>query len=114
MLMTVNAADPMDIVSASGAGECRVHFLDIDAAMRHLRVAGFAGGCRVLVVPGMASEAADSLVNADGSAIVARADLWAIVICCSGCARFGLARRVALVAKRLPRIGTDLHRARTV
>ena len=44
MLMTVNAADPMDIVSASGAGECRVHFLDIDAAMRHLRVAGFACG----------------------------------------------------------------------
>ena len=112
MLVAVSTADPVDVVGASGAGEGGVHLLDVDAAVRHLRVAGLAGGCCVFVVAGMACETTDALVNADGSAIVAGAELRIIVIGrCDGVG-VGLARSVALVAECLALVGADFYSAR--
>ena len=50
VLMAVSAFDPVNVVCARGAGEGRVHLLDVETAMGHLRVAGLAGGARVLVM----------------------------------------------------------------
>jgi len=33
MLVAIGAADPVDVVGASGAGEGGVHLLDVDAAV---------------------------------------------------------------------------------
>ena len=112
--MAVGTADPVDVVEAFGAGEGRVHFLDVDAAVGHLRMAGFAGGRGVLVVAGVAGEAADAFVDADGGAVVTGADLWTPVICSGDCGAFRLARRVTLVAEGLALVGTDLYHAWTV
>jgi len=114
MLVAIGAADPVDVVGASGAGEGGVHLLDVDAAVRHLRVAGLAGGCCVFVVAGMACETTDALVNADGSAIVAGAELRTVVIGrCDGIS-FRLAWRVALVAECLALVGADFYGPRAV
>ena len=80
VLMAIGAADPMDVVSTPGAGEGRVHFLDVDAAVGHLRMAGFAGGGGVLVVSAVAGEAADAFMDADRGAVVPGADLRTPVI----------------------------------
>ncbi len=109
VLVAVGAADPVDVVGTFGAGESGVHFFDVDAAVRHLRVAGFAGGCCVLVVSSVAGETTDALVNTDGSAVVARADLRAVVISSRDGVGLGLARRVALIAERLALIGADFY-----
>ncbi len=111
VLVAVGAADPVDVMRAFGAGESGVHFFDVDAAVRHLRVAGFAGGCCVFVVAGVAREATDALVNADGGAVVARTDLGSVVIGSRDGVGLRLARRVALVAERLALIGADFYRA---
>ncbi len=42
MFMAVSAADPVNVVGAFGAGEGGVHLLNVDAAVGHLRVTGFA------------------------------------------------------------------------
>ena len=112
--VAVGAADPVDVVGAFCAGEGRVHLFDVDAAVGHLGMAGFAGGCRILVVAGVAGEATDALVDASGGAIIARADLRTVMISCSHGVCLGLARRVALIAERLALVGTAFHRARTV
>ena len=109
VLVAVGAADPVDVVGTFGAGESRVHFFDVDAAVGHLRVAGFAGGGCVLVVSGVAGEATDALVNTDGRAVVAGADLRAVVIGGSDGVGLRLARRVALIAERLALIGADFY-----
>ena len=80
VLVAVGAADPVDVVRAFGIGEGGVHLLDINAAVGHLRVAGFAGcGC-ILVVAGVAGETTDAFVNSHGCAVVAGGDLRAPVI----------------------------------
>ena len=70
-LMAVDAAYPMDVVLAASAGEGGVHFFDVNAAVRHLRMACFAGCPRVFIVSDVAGEAADPFMHALGSAIVA-------------------------------------------
>ena len=114
VLVAVSAADPVDVVGAFGAGESRVHFFYVDAAVRHLRMAGFAGGGRVLVVSGVTGETTDALVDTDGGAIVAGTDLRTPVICSGDCGGFRLARCVALVAEGLSLIGTYFYPAGTV
>ena len=112
--MAIGAADPMDVVSTPGAGEGRVHFLDVDAAVGHLGMAVFAGGSGVLIVSGVAGETADAFVYAHGRAVVARSNLRTPVVCRGDCGGLRLARCVALIAERLALAGADLHRARTV
>lgn len=114
VLVAVCAADPVDVVDAFGTGEGRVHLFDVNAAMRHLRVAGLAGSCCVFVVAGVAGETTDAFVNSYGSAIIAGAELRTVVIGrCEG-SNFRLARRVALVAECLTLIGADFYSARAV
>jgi len=79
--------------------EGSVHFCDVEAAIGEARVTRRAGGARQLAVIEVAGEATQAFVHADGSAIVARSNL------------LRCAWSVALVAERLSRIGTDLHRA---
>ena len=62
MLVAVGAADPVDVMRALCVGEGRVHLFDIESAIGHLWMAGFAGGCRVLVVAGVAGETADAFM----------------------------------------------------
>ena len=112
--MAVGATDPVDVVRTFRVGEGRVHLFDIETAVGHLRVAGFAGGRRVLVVTGVASEAADAFVNTHGCAVVAGADLRAIVVLSGGSAGVGDAGRVALVTDGLALIGADLYDARAI
>ncbi len=113
VLMAVGAADPVDVVGAFGAGEGRIHLLDVDAAVGHLRMTGFAGGGGVLIVSGVAGEATDALVDADGGAVVARSDLRTPVICSRDGGGVRLARCVALITERLALVGTDFHCACT-
>lgn len=105
VLVAIFAADPVDVVGAFGAGKCRVHFLDVDAAVGHLRVAVFTGGGCVLVVAGVTGEATDSFVNADGGAVVAGAGLRTVVICGRNGIGLGLSRGVALVTESLTLVG---------
>jgi hypothetical protein len=114
MLMTVGAANPVNIVGAFPVGESRIHLLDIDAAMRHLGMAGFAGRCCVLVVTDVAGNAADAFVDAHRRAVVAGSNLRAPVICSGDGGSIRLARRVALIAESLALVGTDFYRARTI
>lgn len=114
VLVAVGAADPVDVVGAFGAGESGVHFLYVDTAVRHLRMAGLAGcGC-VFIVAGVAGEAADAFVNADGGAVVAGSELRTPMIRSGDGGGFRLARRVALIAEGLALVGTDLHGAGAV
>ena len=76
-----------------------IHFLNVQAAVGHLGMAGLAGSARILVVPGVAGEATEAFVNTDGGAIVAGAELRAPVIGRRDCSGLRLARRVALIAK---------------
>lgn len=80
VLVTIGATNPVDVAGAFGADEGGVHRFDIETAVGHLGMAGLAGGCRALVVAGMAGEAADAFVDAHGRAVVARADLRTPVI----------------------------------
>ena len=114
MLVAVCAADPVDVMGALRICKTRIHLFDVDAAVGHLRMAGLAGGGSVLTVASVAGETADSLVNSDGRAVVARSDLGAPVICGSDGGRVRLARRMALIAERLTLVGTDLHGTCTV
>ena len=112
--MAVGAADPVDVVGASVAGEGRVHLFDVDAAMGHLGMAGLAGGCGALVVASVTGETADAFVDTDGRAVVAGSELRTPVICRGGGRSFGLAGCVALVAESLALVGTDCYGARSV
>jgi hypothetical protein len=70
-LMTVHAFDPMNIVRAGCVDECRIHLLHIKAAVRHLRATGLAGCASVSIVPVVARDAADPLMDTHWCAIVA-------------------------------------------
>ena len=109
--MAIGAADPVNVVGAFSVGEGCVHGLHVDSAMGHLRMAGLAGRCGIFIVTGVTGETADSLVNADGRAVVAGADLRAVMIRGCNAVCFRLTRRVALVTECLALIGTDPHRA---
>jgi hypothetical protein len=61
----------MNVVLAQRAGKGCIHFFHVEPAMRHLRMAGFARRPRVLIVAVMTRDAAQTLVNAYGCAIVA-------------------------------------------
>ena len=98
--MAVGTFHCVDVVGAFCGLESRVHGLDVDAAVRELRVAGRAGGTGGLAVFFVAGEATEAFVDSDGSTVVAGADL-------SGCF-WGM----ALVAESLTLVGTDLHQAR--
>jgi len=54
VLMTIGAADPVNIVRTGRVGIGRVHLLHIKAAVGHLRMTGLARGSRVLAVAGVA------------------------------------------------------------
>jgi len=69
--MAIGALYGMDIVGAGEVGEGGIHLLDIEAAVGKTRVAGSAGGARLLSVLEVAGEAAQTFVYADGSAVVA-------------------------------------------
>ena len=100
--MTILAFDEMNIVRAGRGLERGVHGRDVEAAIGQARMAIGARGARVLVVSGVAGQAAQPFMNAHAGAVVARIDLESIVRC------------VALVAKPLARIRRHLHRARAV
>jgi hypothetical protein len=68
--MAVGALYPMDVVRA-GCAEIRgIHLLDIETAVGHLRMAGFARGACILIVSGMAGDTAQAFMDAYRSAIV--------------------------------------------
>lgn len=110
--MAVGAADTVDVVRAFGVGESGVHLFDVDAAVGHLRVAGFARGSCALVVAGVAGETTDAFVDAGRRAIVTGAGLRSPVACIGDGPGLRLAGRVALVAEGLALIGTDVDGAR--
>lgn len=112
--MAVCAFDPVDIVFTAGIGKSGVHLLDVNAAMRHLRMARFARSYRAFIVAVMAREAAQSFMHAHGRTIVAGTNLPAPVIDRRSGARLRLAWGVTLVAQSLPWIGACLHRPRPV
>ncbi len=112
--MAVRTANPMDVMAAFGIREGGIHFLDVDAAVGHLRMASLAGGRSAFIVSRMTGKAADALVDTDRRAVVAGADLRTPVICGSDGGGFGLARRMALVAEGLALVGTQFHGARSV
>ena len=114
VLMAVVAADPVNVVRALRVCESRVHLFDVDAAVGHLRMASLAGGGGVLVVPGVAGEAADALMDAHRRTVVARSNLRAPVILSGDGGSIRLARRVALIAESLALVGADLHCACTI
>src|ERR1035437_5457882 len=72
--VTVRATDPVNIVFAVRRGECGVHLHHVQAAVRHLRVAGGARGPGLLPVLRVAGQATDALVHADSGAVVAAPD----------------------------------------
>lgn len=108
VLMAVGAADPVDIVRALCVGECRVHGFDVDTAIGHLGMTRLAGGRGIFIVTGMASPAADALMDADWRAIVSRRKLRTPMIRGGDCAGFWNSRRMALVAESLTLIRTHL------
>ena len=112
--MAVGAFDPVDVVTAGFGGEGRVHFFDVEAAVGEGRVAVCAGGASAFAMSGVAGLAAKAGVYADGSAVVAGAGLRSPVVESGGAERFGLSRRMALVAKSLARIGAEGDGARSV
>ena len=100
--MAIRALYPMDVVLAGCAGKRSIHLLHIEPAVGHLRVTGFARSSRVLVVAGVAGEAAQAFMHTHRGAIVAGANLRAPLVgrCIGPCLKS--ARSVALVAKRRP------------
>jgi len=80
VLMAVGAANPVNVVGAFRAGESRVHLPDVDAAVGHLGMAVFAGGGCVLIVAGVAGEAADAFVDACRRSIIAGSNLRTPVV----------------------------------
>ena len=79
--MAVGAVNPVDVVRACGIGEGGVHLFDVAAAVRHLRVAVFAGGDGGFVVASVAGAATESLVHAHRCAVIAGAGLCAPAFC---------------------------------
>ena len=69
--MAIRALYPMDVVRAGCVRVGGVHLLHVEAAIGHLRMAGFARGARVLIVAGVAGEATQAFMHAHRGAIVA-------------------------------------------
>ena len=109
--MAIAALDPVDIVRAGCVEVGGIHFLDVDSAMGHLRVAGFARSLGVLIVAEVAGDAAQTLMHAHWSAVVAGAYLRTPVMRGGNGARVGNARRVALVADCFALVLAHLYRA---
>ena len=82
MLVAVSALYPVNVMRTRGAQEGRIHFFRVDSAVRHLWMAGFAGGARILGVRGVATEAAQALVHAHRRAVVTRTRLHAPTVHC--------------------------------
>lgn len=110
MLMAIRTSHPMNIMRTLRVRKRRIHLLHINAAVRHLRMARFARGRRVFAMPVVASYAADSLVNSDRRPIIPRPKLRTPSLRRRNTAGIRPARRVALIADRLPLIRTDPHR----
>ena len=100
--VAVDALHEMDVVGAFAVLEGRVHGFDRDAAIGKPGMAGAARRTRLLAMFQVAGQAAESFVDADGSAVVAGLDLPR-----------GRGR-VALVAQSLARVGADEDLARAV
>jgi len=100
--VAVDALHGVNVVRALRRLETGIHLLDIEAAIRELRMTVGARGARGLSMLLVAGEAAEALMNTNRSAVVAGADLrrggWGM----------------ALITQRLPRIGADLDRARAI
>lgn len=71
VLMTIDAFDPMDIMRACSARVGRVHLLDVDSAVGHLWMTGFARSPCVFPMPIVARDAAEAFVYTRRRAIVA-------------------------------------------
>src|SRR5690348_2870930 len=84
----------MDVAGALGIQKCRVHLLHVDTAIGQFRMAIRAGLPRALAVLLMARQAAQSFVHSHRAAIVPTAGLHR------------RERRMALVTKSLPLVGT--------
>src|SRR5689334_12137557 len=95
--MAIHALDEMYVVNTLGGLERRVHGFHVQAAIRELRMTRRARRPGLLAVSAMAGEAAESFVDADGRAVVARTHLP------------GHQRCVALVTESLTNVGTDLN-----
>ena len=70
VLVTVGAFDPVYVVRARGAGEGRIHLLNVETAMGHLRMAGFAGRSRVLIVPIVTGKTAKPFMHSHRGPVV--------------------------------------------
>jgi hypothetical protein len=70
MLVAICALYPVDVVRAGRAEISRIHLLDIEAAVRHLWMAGFARCARILIVAGMTGDATQAFVHTNRGAIV--------------------------------------------
>jgi len=98
MRVAVDALHEMDVMEASALLEGCVHGFDGDPAIGKPGMAGAARRTRLLAMFQVAGQAAESFVDADGSAVLAGRNLPC------GCGR------VALVAQSLARVGTDSNR----
>jgi hypothetical protein len=96
LLMAVQTFHKVNVVAAGASFEGRIHLLDIQAAVGHLRMTSGAGSPGLLPVVLVAGQATDSFVDSHRRAIVSAAHLGSLYRC------------VALIAERLSRIGTRL------
>ena len=104
----------MNVIGALRVREGSIHLLDINAAMRHLRVTSLAGRSRVLTMTVVAGKAAYAFMNSNRGAIISGANLRPPMVCHSECSCVRLPRSMALVAKCLALIRTDLDGSRSV
>lgn len=100
--VAVRTLDVVYVVATAGRLECGVHGLDVDAAVRQLRMTRRARGARGLSMLFVTGETAKAFVDSGGRAVIAGADLR---VC---------GRSVALVAERLALVRTDFHEASAI
>jgi len=112
--MAIAAFNPMNVVRACGAEVGRVHLFYVKTAVRHLGMAGLAGGASGLLMPVMARKTAQPLVHAEWRAIITRSGLHSPSVHGRRQSRLRRAGRVALVADRLPWILADMKDMGTV
>ena len=112
--MAVGALHPMDIVRTFWVEIAGIHLLQVEFAFALRRVAGGARGSSIFVVPVVARDATEPLMNSGWGTVVTSSHLRSPMVCRRDGARFCDAWTVTLVAHRLARIRAHLHRARAV
>ena len=109
MLMAVHALYPMYVVRTGAICIGGIHLSNVQAAMRHLRMATGTGRGRALIVPGMTRDATQPFMHTDRRSVITGPNLWPPRMKGRFRPRFRLARSVTLIADALPTIHADSH-----